>query len=128
MGGSRGRGSASDSGAPGAGDAGDVERTGCEYVPQPRVPRRKRPAAERVRDFDPVVLPPVARETTSAARRCFAASVCRACDVCVLICPDLCVTRDPSSRRLVIDLAYCKGCGLCAHYCPKGAIRMELDR
>jgi 2-oxoacid:acceptor oxidoreductase delta subunit (pyruvate/2-ketoisovalerate family) len=103
-------------------------RTGCEYAPTPRTARRKRPAAERIRDFAPAQLPDDPPTATSAAARCFGASTCRACEVCVMMCPDLCITRDPATQRIVIDLDYCKGCGLCAHYCPKGAIKMEVDR
>jgi 2-oxoacid:acceptor oxidoreductase delta subunit (pyruvate/2-ketoisovalerate family) len=83
---------------------------------------------ERIRDFEPAELPAEPAAGTVAAARCFGASTCRACEICVLICPDLCITRDPATQRIVIDLDYCKGCGLCAHHCPKGAIRMEFDR
>jgi len=62
------------------------------------------------------------------AARCLSTVLCRYCDVCRLLCPDLCITREPESDRIVIDLAYCKGCGICAHYCPKGAIRMEVEK
>jgi Pyruvate/2-oxoacid:ferredoxin oxidoreductase delta subunit len=61
------------------------------------------------------------------ASRCLATLVCDYCDICVLMCPDLCITRDPVTRHIVIDLDLCKGCGLCAHYCPKGAITMVPD-
>ena len=61
------------------------------------------------------------------ASRCLATVACDYCDVCILTCPDLCITRDGGSGRIVIDLAICKGCGLCAHYCPKGAIAMVPD-
>jgi pyruvate ferredoxin oxidoreductase delta subunit len=43
------------------------------------------------------------------------------------MCPELCITRDAASGRIVFDLDLCKGCGLCARYCPKGAIRMVPD-
>jgi Pyruvate/2-oxoacid:ferredoxin oxidoreductase delta subunit len=61
------------------------------------------------------------------AGRCLATLRCTYCDLCVLICPDLCITRNPDTDRIVIDLDICKGCGLCAHFCPKGAIRMVPD-
>ena len=67
-------------------------------------------------------------QAIAQAKLCFSTVLCRYCDVCRLLCPDLCITRDPGSGKIVIDLKYCKGCGLCAHYCPKGAIRMVLDR
>ncbi len=59
---------------------------------------------------------------------CLATVQCEFCEVCVLICPDLCITRDPVTSRIVIDLTLCKGCGLCAAACPKKAIAMVLDR
>jgi Pyruvate/2-oxoacid:ferredoxin oxidoreductase delta subunit len=102
--------------------------TGCEHAPTPRTARRLRAPAERIRDFEPAALPQEPALATAAAARCFAASTCRACEVCILICPDLCITRDPQTLRIVIDLDYCKGCGLCAHFCPKGALHMEVDR
>ena len=61
------------------------------------------------------------------ASRCLASVACDFCDVCVLMCPELAITRDARSGRIVIDLEICKGCGLCAHYCPKGALKMVPD-
>lgn len=61
------------------------------------------------------------------AARCLASLTCTWCEVCQLICPDLCITRDPDGDGILIDLDHCKGCGLCAHFCPKGAIRMETE-
>ncbi len=66
-------------------------------------------------------------QVAAEAGRCLASLTCTWCEVCQLICPDLCITRDPDSDRILIDLDHCKGCGLCAHFCPKGAIRMETE-
>ena len=44
------------------------------------------------------------------------------------MCPDQCITRDPDSGDILIDLDHCKGCGLCAHFCPKGAMAMEIEQ
>ncbi len=66
-------------------------------------------------------------QAQAAATRCLATLECRWCEVCELMCPDLCITRDPDSGHIQIDLDHCKGCGLCAHFCPKGAIRMESE-
>ncbi len=71
--------------------------------------------------------PWTAEEAIAQARRCLGADTCDVCDVCIRICPDLCITRHPETRRIVVDLEYCKGCGLCAEYCPKGAIRMVRE-
>lgn len=56
--------------------------------------------------------------------RCLATHECTYCEVCELLCPDLCITRHPGTGLIQIDLDYCKGCGLCAQFCPKDAIRM----
>ncbi|NMB75600.1 MAG: 4Fe-4S binding protein [Myxococcales bacterium] len=66
-------------------------------------------------------------EARAEARRCLGAFTCTYCEVCQLICPDQCITRDEASGEIRIDLDFCKGCGLCAAYCPKGALRMERE-
>ncbi|RME30204.1 MAG: hypothetical protein D6806_00525 [Deltaproteobacteria bacterium] len=86
-----------------------------------------RPAGERRDDFAPVQVLPAREQARRLASQCLATVECRFCEVCQLLCPDLCITRDPASGRIEIDLEYCKGCGLCAHYCPKGAIKMVLE-
>jgi len=53
---------------------------------------------------------------------------CESCEECILLCPDLCITRNPRTRRIEIDLRYCKGCGLCEQVCPRGAIRMVEEK
>lgn len=71
-------------------------------------------------DWDP-------ERVTAEASRCLTSQTCTWCEVCQLMCPDLCITRDPDSGHIRIDLDHCKGCGLCAYFCPKGAIRMETE-
>ncbi len=66
-------------------------------------------------------------EAAEAASRCLALRDCESCDLCRMLCPELCITRDPESNRIEIDDAFCKGCGICAFICPKGAIRMERE-
>ena len=61
------------------------------------------------------------------AKRCLGSFFCDACDLCILLCPDLCMTRNENGR-IVIDYDYCKGCGVCAAICPKGAIEMIPER
>jgi pyruvate ferredoxin oxidoreductase delta subunit len=63
-------------------------------------------------------------EAMAEARRCLWLNACAGCEVCVLMCPDQAITKDPETQKAVIDLRYCKGCGLCAHLCPKHAITM----
>lgn len=66
-------------------------------------------------------------EAVKAARECLSLRSCASCDVCRLLCPELCITRNEKTDRIEIDLDYCKGCGICAFVCPKGAIRMVLE-
>jgi 2-oxoacid:acceptor oxidoreductase delta subunit (pyruvate/2-ketoisovalerate family) len=84
-----------------------------------------RPAKGPVRDEPPP--PMTADEAKAEARRCLSHNRCEGCEVCVLMCPDQAITKDPGMQKAVIDLRYCKGCGLCAHLCPKGAITMILE-
>jgi 2-oxoacid:acceptor oxidoreductase delta subunit (pyruvate/2-ketoisovalerate family) len=66
-------------------------------------------------------------EAIHEAERCLRSLACDSCDLCSLLCPDLCITRDQQHGTVLIDLQYCKGCGICAAVCPKGAISMVLD-
>ncbi|NWG01390.1 MAG: 4Fe-4S binding protein [Syntrophaceae bacterium] len=67
------------------------------------------------------------KEALKEAQRCLSLRKCESCEVCGLLCPDLCITRDPKTGEILIDLDYCKGCGICASVCPKGAIQMVLE-
>jgi len=67
------------------------------------------------------------QEAVEEAKRCLVAQGCQSCEVCGLLCPDLCITRDEATGRVVIDLDYCKGCGICAAVCPKHAIVMKKE-
>ncbi len=66
-------------------------------------------------------------EVVQEAKRCLGLRECEACDLCSLLCPDLCITRDEKTGEVLIDLDYCKGCGICAAICPKGAIQMVME-
>jgi Pyruvate/2-oxoacid:ferredoxin oxidoreductase delta subunit len=89
---------------------------------------RVRAEAGRPGDFAEAVEVLSAEQARAAAERCLASLTCTYCEVCQLICPDLCITRDPASGHILIDLNHCKGCGLCAHFCPKGALELELEQ
>lgn len=60
------------------------------------------------------------------AQRCFNCAVCNGCEVCMIFCPDVAISR-ADDGRLVIDYTHCKGCGICAEECPRGAITMTRE-
>jgi pyruvate ferredoxin oxidoreductase delta subunit len=51
---------------------------------------------------------------------------CTKCGMCILICPESCITVDEDDHPRV-DYDYCKGCGLCAEECPAEAIEMVQE-
>jgi 2-oxoacid:acceptor oxidoreductase delta subunit (pyruvate/2-ketoisovalerate family) len=90
--------------------------------------KRKVPALRKRRKETTAVEPGLLkRDALKEARRCLSLRECGSCDVCELLCPDLCITRDEKTGEVLIDLDYCKGCGICASVCPKGAIQMVLE-
>ena len=99
----------------------------CEKTTTRRPAGRKIPLAERKKGFAPIELGLTEEEAVREAKRCLASSTCDSCDICSLLCPDLCITRDETKGNVLIDLEYCKGCGICSAVCPKGAIRMEME-
>lgn len=99
----------------------------CEKTIEKRPNTRKLPLKKRKEGFSPVNLGFTADEAVREAQRCLGSHACDACNVCSLLCPDLCITKDAVSGNVLIDLDYCKGCGICAEVCPKGAIKMEIE-
>ena len=99
----------------------------CEKTTKERPKRRTLPPKKRKENFSAVELGLTEEEAVAEARRCLGSQSCESCDVCSLLCPDLCITRDEASGEVLIDLDYCKGCGICAAVCPKGAIKMLLE-
>ncbi|MDD5246573.1 MAG: 4Fe-4S binding protein [Candidatus Omnitrophica bacterium] len=51
---------------------------------------------------------------------------CIACKMCVMVCPEACITGD-QKNTFNCDLNYCKGCGNCAVICPKKDIIMVKE-
>ena len=66
-------------------------------------------------------------EAVSEASRCLGTLLCQSCDICALLCPDLCITRNEVTGEVEIDYDYCKGCGICFAACPKKAIEMVQE-
>jgi 2-oxoacid:acceptor oxidoreductase delta subunit (pyruvate/2-ketoisovalerate family) len=93
-----------------------------------RGPKRKPFALKKRREgFSSVEFGLRKEEALQEAKRCLGLRECESCEICSLLCPDLCITRDEKTGEVLIDLDYCKGCGICASVCPKGAIEMVLE-
>ncbi len=98
----------------------------CKKTAALRPTRRLLPLRKR-RGFAPVAMGLTAEEAVLEAKRCLSLGTCETCDVCSLLCPDLCITKDESTGKVKIDLDYCKGCGICAAVSPKSAIKMVRE-
>jgi len=55
-------------------------------------------------------------------RPIFKHDTCNDCRICVLVCPDACISGADNIYEANLD--YCKGCGICAHECPVNDIDM----
>jgi NADPH-dependent glutamate synthase beta subunit-like oxidoreductase len=77
--------------------------------------------------FEEVNLGLDAQAALLEARRCFNCGVCNQCELCLIFCPDVAITRQQDGPGFDIDLNYCKGCGVCAIECPRGAIVMTRE-
>ncbi len=99
----------------------------CKKEVVSRQKRKVPPPRKRRKGAAAVELGFLKQEALKEARRCLSLRECESCEVCELLCPDLCITRDEKTGEVLIDLDYCKGCGICASVCPKGAIQMVLE-
>ena len=99
----------------------------CEKKAIRKIKPKTLPLKERRKGFAPVEPGFRTEEAIKEAQRCLGVRGCESCDVCSLLCPDLCITQDEETGEVLIDLDYCKGCGICAAVCPKGAIQMVLE-
>jgi pyruvate ferredoxin oxidoreductase delta subunit len=71
-------------------------------------------------------------------RPVFKHAACIGCRACELVCPEGCVSADPTKKHLCeklkrevanfdFDPDYCKGCGMCAAECPVDDIDMIME-
>jgi NADPH-dependent glutamate synthase beta subunit-like oxidoreductase len=58
------------------------------------------------------------------AKRCFYCGRCVGCDLCFLLCPDLCI-RKKADGGYRVNTDYCKGCGICVDVCPRQVIEIK---
>jgi 2-oxoacid:acceptor oxidoreductase delta subunit (pyruvate/2-ketoisovalerate family) len=98
----------------------------AHYAPAPRAADHMRPPELRRHTFDETNLGLTFEEALGEAGRCLQCGVCTSCEVCLIFCPDVAISRRPDGR-LEIDYDYCKGCGVCAAECPRGAITMTRE-
>lgn len=96
-----------------------------EIIGKPK--RKTLSLKERRRRVAPIESGLTREEAIREAQRCLSLGECESCEVCSLLCPDLCIVRNEERGEVQIDLDYCKGCGICASICPKGAIKMVLE-
>jgi 2-oxoacid:acceptor oxidoreductase delta subunit (pyruvate/2-ketoisovalerate family) len=99
----------------------------CELKRKKKVGSRYLPVEQRRRSFELVEEGFSGDEAVSEASRCLGTLPCQSCDICTLLCPDLCITRNELTGQVEIDYDYCKGCGICAAVCPKKAIEMVQE-
>jgi 2-oxoacid:acceptor oxidoreductase delta subunit (pyruvate/2-ketoisovalerate family) len=67
------------------------------------------------------------QDALDEARRCFNCAVCNQCEICLIFCPDMAISRREDGSGFDIDYDYCKGCGLCNAECPRGAMAMTRE-
>lgn len=99
----------------------------CKKEAVQRLKRKTLPVKARRESFTPVEYGLLREEAMEEAQRCLGLRECQYCEICSLLCPDLCITRNEKTGEVRIDLDYCKGCGICAAVCPKGAIEMVME-
>lgn len=97
--------------------------------------------ARRLRQGPVTELYPYERKVPPAASRTFltmrvtedGAPSCKACNVCVVGCPDsvLRLVKHPEDNRRALDFVVnsgrCTFCGLCVENCPHGALYFSQD-
>ncbi len=51
---------------------------------------------------------------------------CKSCDICVKMCPELCLRLNEEQKVELTDAALCTGCHICEWLCPDFAIKVNL--
>lgn len=87
--------------------------------------------AERVHETPPVYaeFPPLAAAATAprdAVELEITAAWCKSCDICVKMCPEMCLRLDAQQKVELTDPAACTGCRICEWLCPDFAIKVNL--
>lgn len=87
--------------------------------------------AERVHDGAPLEAPRSAPASKPAAVVDSIAldinpAWCKSCDICVKMCPELCLRLNEEQKVELTDAALCTGCHICEWLCPDFAIKVNL--
>ncbi len=83
--------------------------------------------SSRADQFAEVNLGLASDDALMEAGRCLQCGVCTECELCMIYCSDVAITRGGNGQRFDINLDYCKGCGVCVQECPRGAITMVRE-
>ena len=102
------------------------ETNPAHFAPVARAADRHLPPGERRLGFREANLGLEREQALAEARRCFNCGVCNECELCLVFCPDLAISRS-AGGGYEIAYDYCKGCGVCATECPRGAITMTRE-
>ncbi|HMM78168.1 MAG TPA: 2-oxoacid:acceptor oxidoreductase family protein [Gammaproteobacteria bacterium] len=87
--------------------------------------------AERVHAAPPLYDEPAPLAAPAAAPRDLVeleitAAWCKSCDICVKMCPEMCLRLDAQQKVELVDPAACTGCRVCEWLCPDFAIKVNL--
>ena len=100
--------------------------TTAHFARVPRFRDRYMPAEWTGRTFKEANLGLTRQDAVAEACRCFNCGVCNSCEVCLIFCPDIAITRR-GDGGFQISYKYCKGCGVCAAECPRCAMAMTRE-
>lgn len=92
----------------------------------PSLKAEKEAPEERRKDFREVSKRITQERAKEEAGRCLSCGLCKGCDLCFLLCPDVCVLKR-DERSFFVKEEYCKACGVCARVCPCNVLEM-VDR
>jgi len=82
-----------------------------------------------VHEASPAQLAPSAphADVTDHVRLEIVRAWCKGCDICVKMCPELCLRLDHDQRVVLSDPAACTGCHVCEWLCPDFALTVHFD-